>query len=186
MVFFLFFHPLEISNCLFSHTCFVASSKGDGVSVSRQCGETARGGHAILLILLSASSCCSTPSAEVAPPAMMDPRQDKGFIAPERLLRTVNDMPKFLASRACKSLVEFIRAINTASQGAKLSDECIVSPLVQRLLDTLNTMEGWCEEYPPSQQQMRYGNVAFREWHSRLLSSATGETSIQRPVTFSC
>ena len=118
--------------------------------------------------------------------AMMDLRQDKGFIVPERLLRTVNDMPKFLASRACKSLVDFIRAMNTASEGAKLSDECIVSPLVQRLLDALNTMEGWCEEYPPSQQQMRYGNVAFREWHSRLLSSATGETSIQRPVTFSC
>jgi hypothetical protein len=54
-----------------------------------------------------------------------------------------------------------------------------VSPLVQRLLDTLNTMEGWCEEYPPSQQQMRYGNVAFREWHSRLMSSAAGETSIK-------
>jgi len=118
--------------------------------------------------------------------AMMDLRQDKGFIVPERLLRTVSDMPKFLASRACKSLVEFIRAMNAASQGAKLSNECVVSPLVQRLLDTLDTMEGWCEEYPPSQQQMRYGNVAFREWHSRLLSSATGETSIQRPVTFSC
>jgi len=105
-------------------------------------------------------------------------RQDSGFVVPERLLRTVNDMPKFLASGACKSLVEFLRALNMASRGAKLSDNCIISPLVQRLLDTLNRLEGWCEEYPPSQQQMRYGNVAFREWHSRLLSSAAGEPSI--------
>jgi len=127
----------------------------------------------------AASSNYNSLPAEDSRLTMVALRHDTGFVVPERLLRTVNDIPKFLASRACKSLVEFIQALNMATRGAKLSDECTVSPLVQHILDTLNTMEGWCEEYPPSQQQMRYGNVAFREWHSRLMSSAAGETSIE-------
>lgn len=66
------------------------------------------------------------------------------------------------------------QALNSSVRGVKLSDECHVSPLVARMLDVLTTVEGWVNEYPPSVQQMRYGNVSFRAWHQRLVSSSEG------------
>jgi hypothetical protein len=65
-------------------------------------------------------------------------------------------------------------------RGVKLSDECFVSPLVKSLLDVLSTAEGWTKEYPPSPQQMRYGNQSFRAWHQRLTASAEGKIEEDR------
>jgi serine/threonine-protein phosphatase 2A activator len=36
----------------------------------------------------------------------------------------------------------------------------------------LETLAGWVDDIPPLQQAMRYGNQAFRTWHSRLVSDA--------------
>ena len=40
------------------------------------------------------------------------------------------------------------------------------------LIDALHEMEQWVEQIPPLQQPMRYGNKAYRAWHTKLLSEA--------------
>jgi hypothetical protein len=119
-----------------------------------------------------------------------------GFVAPLRLIKDVNDMRRFESSPAAARFLSFIQvtifyetfsilvpttfhpqALNSSVRGVKLSDECFVSPFVKRLLDALSTVEEWVNEYPPSPQQMRYGNISFRAWHQRLMSSAAGEAN---------
>lgn len=39
---------------------------------------------------------------------------------------------------------------------------------VQKLISVLEKIEGWIAEIPPIQQPSRFGNKAFRSWHSRL------------------
>lgn len=43
---------------------------------------------------------------------------------------------------------------------------------VAALLRILSTLSTWVDEIPASQQAMRYGNKAFREWHARLVREA--------------
>mmetsp|Transcript_29801 Transcript_29801/g.73842 ORF Transcript_29801/g.73842 Transcript_29801/m.73842 type:complete len:102 (-) Transcript_29801:4772-5077(-) len=96
------------------------------------------------------------------------------FVEPGRLIKDLSDMRKFESSRTSARFLSFIHALNSAVCGVKLSDECFVSPLVKRLVDALATAEEWMNEYPPSQEQMRYGNTAFRSWHQHLIASSKG------------
>jgi len=77
-----------------------------------------------------------------------------------------------------------LQALNASVCGVKLSDECVISPLVTRLLAALSTVEQWTDDYPPSPQQMRYGNVSFRTWHQRLIASTAGACTT-RPAPLS-
>jgi hypothetical protein len=44
-----------------------------------------------------------------------------------------------------------------------------VSPAIGRLCLELEGMAKWVDEFPPLPQPMRFGNQAFRHWHSKLL-----------------
>ena len=79
-------------------------------------------------------------------------------------------MRAFEASEARARLVGFAQELNAACRGAPLSAPCPESALVRRLLDALDALERWTAEIPPSEQQMRYGNTAFRTWHARVSS----------------
>lgn len=40
--------------------------------------------------------------------------------------------------------------------------------VVEGLLDVLDTMDKWIEEFPPVDQPQRFGNSAFRDWFDKL------------------
>lgn len=48
--------------------------------------------------------------------------------------------------------------------------ECPASPIVEKILNMLETMDSWIKDIPPIQQPMRYGNKAYRIWNDRLVN----------------
>ena len=64
----------------------------------------------------------------------------------------------------------FIQTIGSAISGKRITDEKIVkSEPVVKLVAILDVLSSWIDEIKLAEQQQRFGNVAFREWHSRLL-----------------
>ena len=69
---------------------------------------------------------------------------------------------RFLQSQTVREFVGFIRAMDEAVRGVKVSDECRVSAPVEGLLHALRQLSAWVDEIPPARQAMRYGNPAYR------------------------
>ena len=83
-------------------------------------------------------------------------------------VHSIDDLKKFLESSSAKEFLEFILSLGEAVRGVKLTEEVEVSAPIHRLLDCLSQLSSWVDEIPPLEQTMRYGNVAFRDWHDRL------------------
>ena len=43
------------------------------------------------------------------------------------------------------------------------------SQTLAKLVIALNTLDQWITDIPPVAQQGRFGNLAFRSWHERLV-----------------
>lgn len=86
----------------------------------------------------------------------------------KKRVHSIDDLRRFLESTSAKEYLSFILALGESVRGIKLTEEVEVSPPVQRLLDFLTTLSTWIDEIPPLEQTMRFGNVAYREWHDRL------------------
>ena len=82
------------------------------------------------------------------------------------------DLARFLASAAAKEFVGFVLSLNEGVKGHKVSDPCAESKSVKGLLALLAELSAWVDQIPPATTSLRYGNPAFREWHSRLQSQA--------------
>ena len=82
-----------------------------------------------------------------------------------------SDLTQFHASPAFQRITSFIYALNVACAGSPNSsvDGAASSvAVVNDLLEVLNQVESWALDIPPEEGQQRFGNRAFREWHSRL------------------
>lgn len=90
------------------------------------------------------------------------------FVPAKKRVHSIDDLKKFLESSSAKEFLEFILALAEAVKGVKMTDPVEVSEPVQRLLDCLSKLSAWIDEIPPLEQTMRYGNVAFRDWHDKL------------------
>ena len=40
--------------------------------------------------------------------------------------------------------------------------------VITGLLGLLDELDKWIDEIPPVEQQQRFGNKAFKDWHSKL------------------
>ena len=59
--------------------------------------------------------------------------------------------------------------IGEAISGKKIRDETIEkSEAVNKTLEMLDTLSSWIDEIKLEEQQQRFGNQAFRIWHSQL------------------
>ncbi|GFH15904.1 phosphotyrosyl phosphatase activator [Haematococcus lacustris] len=86
---------------------------------------------------------------------------------------TTADLARFLDSDSAREFVAYILAINSACTGQTLSQLAAnPSEAVQRLAALLTALGSWVDDIPPLQQSLRYGNPAFRLWHSRLVEQA--------------
>ncbi|KAJ1547516.1 Serine/threonine-protein phosphatase 2A activator, partial [Nowakowskiella sp. JEL0078] len=74
----------------------------------------------------------------------------------------------FVRSGAHSRYLRFIILLNEAIKNKKNSDEVIISPNVQKVLDLLAKINGWIDEIPPLEGPQRFGNKAFKTWYERL------------------
>lgn len=73
-------------------------------------------------------------------------------------------------SPAYQILLNFLKQLNKAVQGKKLSDPCEESTLIHSLVEMLKRIGSWVDDIPPTEQPHRFGNKAFRTWHQRLVT----------------
>ena len=59
-------------------------------------------------------------------------------------------LSEFKSTPCYRQLVEFIQSLAEAVAGKALTDECLVSPAVQCVLDDLQQMSEWVAEIPPT------------------------------------
>ena len=59
--------------------------------------------------------------------------------------------------------------IGDAIAGKKIRDETIeISESSTKLIRILDTLSSWIDDIKPVEQQQRFGNKAFRDWHNKL------------------
>ena len=76
----------------------------------------------------------------MGPPARPPQRVEGGpreFCAPQKILRTPQDVGRFESSEVYGKLTQLVEGMQAAAVGKRLSDECAVSPLVGRALGML-------------------------------------------------
>ena len=60
--------------------------------------------------------------------------------------------------------------IGDAIANKKIRDESVEkSEAVIKFVDLLEILSNWIDEIKPVEQQQRFGNKAFKEWHSKLM-----------------
>ncbi|CAG8814077.1 28844_t:CDS:2, partial [Dentiscutata erythropus] len=98
---------------------------------------------------------------------------DQAFIEPKKQINDQNNINKYTTSEAYIRLTRFIELLNESVVNKKISDPCFVSELVQKVLDSLDTIMSWIDEIPPLPTSQRFGNKAFRDWVARLEQNAS-------------
>eukprot|EP00927_Polykrikos_kofoidii_P066284 TRINITY_DN61911_c0_g1_i1.p1 TRINITY_DN61911_c0_g1~~TRINITY_DN61911_c0_g1_i1.p1 ORF type:complete len:394 (+),score=61.98 TRINITY_DN61911_c0_g1_i1:64-1182(+) len=90
---------------------------------------------------------------------------------PRKRIHFQEDLQLFIKSRLFQQLMSFIGELSDAVRGKPLAPERLdsASPLVRALVEMLGEVNKWIDDIPPLQQPMRFGNKAFRQWHSRLV-----------------
>lgn len=64
--------------------------------------------------------------------------------------------------------------IGNAICGKKITDQSHeISDPVKSTLDMLETLDKWIDEIKPAEQQQRFGNKAFRDWHEKLTDQSS-------------
>jgi hypothetical protein len=94
---------------------------------------------------------------------------------PLRYIFDSSDHAAFLRSPVLEDFFRFLGALITAcSDQPNLSPSSSVPPFVSEIETIMNELISWVTEIPPISQPMRYGNKAFRIWHTRLVKSVIG------------
>ncbi|KAK9167006.1 hypothetical protein Scep_002197 [Stephania cephalantha] len=83
-----------------------------------------------------------------------------------------DDIRRFHDSFACHNFLGFIAALSESIRGRKISDPCHHSPAITSIASLLQTLLSWVDQIPPAPQTSRYGNLAYRDWHARLVDNA--------------
>lgn len=78
------------------------------------------------------------------------------------------DVFLFQKSIAHSRITDFIKVLNLALPGAKLTDSMNESDEIRKILSVLDVVSSWIEEIPPEKGPKRFGNKAFQKWINRL------------------
>ncbi|CAL0333979.1 unnamed protein product [Lupinus luteus] len=100
------------------------------------------------------------------------PLRDFNFVTPTKRIRSPDDIVHFHNSDSGKHFLGFIVSLSDSIRGRKISDPCHVSQNVTAIVSIIETLTLWVDEIPPVQQAARYGNIAYRTWHEKLVENA--------------
>ncbi|KRY49481.1 Serine/threonine-protein phosphatase 2A activator [Trichinella britovi] len=91
---------------------------------------------------------------------------------PERRVISPNDMHLWLDSQAYVDYMRFVRELNCSVKGLLMSDCPPANENVKGILEVMKILHSWIDEIPLAPETARFGNKAFRIWHSRLEENA--------------
>jgi len=97
------------------------------------------------------------------------PRPQNPFVVPRRGIFQVQDVDRFKTSKSFAELIDFVKSCAESVIGLKISDYYPVSEAVLQFESFMSRLCSLVDECPPLKQPMRFGNKAFRQWHSRLV-----------------
>ncbi|KAI0987209.1 hypothetical protein GJ496_004690 [Pomphorhynchus laevis] len=79
------------------------------------------------------------------------------------------DIKAWHDSKAFYDYTNFLISASAAIKSMKISDVKVIGEVNQHIVDFLCMLDKWIEEIPPTEGlRLRYGNPAFKIWHSRL------------------
>ncbi|KAK6619256.1 hypothetical protein RUM44_003638 [Polyplax serrata] len=93
---------------------------------------------------------------------------DHDYVTPRRAVMTIDDMQIWEKSEAYHDYVAFFTSLNESVKNLPVSAKYPYSENCKAIVDFLDTLEKWTEDYPPVEQPQRFGNQAFRQWHKKL------------------
>ncbi len=98
---------------------------------------------------------------------------------PQKLIREVPDLEKFRHSQSYRSFMEFICLLQRSleSKAASSVPDTPKFAVYHELLDRLIKL---VDEVPPIQQKMRFGNVAYKDWHNKAMLVVSNEPGRRR------
>lgn len=106
------------------------------------------------------------------------------FQEPTKQVKGVGDLAKWKKSQAYSDYMGFVRMMNNAVKSKTLTDSCNISETCHKLIKMIDIIDEWAKEIPPLEQPQRFGNMAFRTWHTKLKENA--ETLIKDVLPDSC
>jgi len=103
----------------------------------------------------------------------VDPKPE--YSEPQRKIRSVFDIGGWYKSEAYANYLAFLKRLSQSVRSQPTQSDVEVGEVASRLTSMLGTFDEWIEEYPPEDMaEQRYGNRAFKKWHSRLESEVDG------------
>ena len=108
--------------------------------------------------------------ALIAPRMELDDAFDAEFVAPpKKCIFSAKDLSEFKKSKAFQEIQIFIQQCAEAVYGCMISElePADASPVVRKIETYMLRLNKLIDEIPPLSQPMRYGNKAFKQWHSR-------------------
>eukprot|EP00920_Eleutheroschizon_duboscqi_P011679 GHVT01028039.1.p1 GENE.GHVT01028039.1~~GHVT01028039.1.p1 ORF type:complete len:498 (+),score=76.25 GHVT01028039.1:494-1987(+) len=133
----------------------------------------------------NSSSVPAAPSASSPPPS-----SHGGFVLPFKRIHSETDVVRFAASPVFREILETLTAWGAAVRGVITpevlksadipADTC--SHVVRNIVHLLDTIDMWIDDFPPVDQILRFGNIAFRNWWDRLEERGLGLLTDLLPV----
>jgi hypothetical protein len=90
------------------------------------------------------------------------------FQIPVRAIQNTNDLDTFKKSESFKEVSAFVMVCADSVVGKKISDTYPISAVIVKVLLFLDRLYNLVGEVPPLKQPMRFGNKAFKEFHTLL------------------
>ncbi|RHZ72688.1 hypothetical protein Glove_241g58 [Diversispora epigaea] len=95
------------------------------------------------------------------------------FVIPKREILTKEDLERFQESQSYSDFFSFIERLNESVKGQKLSTECVLSLILVKILEILDTVNKYRIKLPPvNNEKSRFGNPAFRDFYDQVTSTA--------------
>lgn len=92
---------------------------------------------------------------------------------PIRRILTEADMAIFKESQTKKDILGFIVDLNESVKGCTNDDKCLQSPVVQQLVEILEQITGFVDQFPATDQvTSRFGKPEFREFYDHVQTHA--------------
>lgn len=104
------------------------------------------------------------------------------FKLPVHGINNSNDLDHFKKSETFREISRFVKAGADAVVGKKISDTMHVSATILKIVTFMDHLFNLVGEIPPLKQPMRFGNKAFKQFHSRVCEESAAFVATLLPT----
>ena len=120
-------------------------------------------------VLSSSAASTAAVFADIPPPSSSSSTSSPSFHTPVKGITSPHLLSAWKQSEAYADIVSFILRLNEQVKSKPSTTPHEQSERVRLTVELLERAKGWVKDIPPIQQAMRFGNKAFRTWHSRMM-----------------